>query len=105
MFLLENDTKRTLENDTDNGKSILRKRNHQIENISISIDNDTSNRKHRFHEWTYMQYVHNQMSHQQSNINITAPYANTITTYDKQLLNNFAANKFLSQHPTSRLGC
>jgi hypothetical protein len=51
-----------------------------------------------------MQHVHNQMSDQQSDMNITAPYAHTITTYDSQLL-NFAANKFLSQQPTYRLGC
>jgi hypothetical protein len=44
------------------------------------------------------------MSDQQSDMNITAPYAHTITTYDSQLL-NFAANKFLSQQPTYRLGC
>jgi hypothetical protein len=31
-------------------------------------------------------------------------HAHTITTYDSQLL-NFAANKFLSQQPTYRLGC
>jgi hypothetical protein len=67
-------------NDTDNEKSIHRKRNHRIENTSILIN--TSNRKHRNHEWTYMQHVHNQMSDQQSNMNITAPYAHTITTYD-----------------------
>jgi hypothetical protein len=53
---------------------------------------------------TYMQHVHNQMSDQQSNMNITAPYAHTITICDKQLL-NFAANRFLSQQPTYRLGC
>jgi hypothetical protein len=94
----------TLENDTDNEKSIYRKRNHRIENMLISIDNGTSNRKHQNHKWTYMQHVHNQMSDQQSNMNITAPYAHTITTYDKQL-SNFAANKFLSQQPTYRLGC
>jgi hypothetical protein len=51
-----------------------------------------------------MHHVHNQMSDQQSNMNITAPYAYIITTYDLQLL-NFAANKFLSQQPTYRLGC
>jgi hypothetical protein len=56
--------------------------NHQIKNMSISIDNGTLNRKHRNHEWTYMQHVHNQMSDQQSNMNITTPYAHTITTYD-----------------------
>jgi hypothetical protein len=101
ICLLENDT---LEKDTDNEKSIHQKRNHQIENMSISIDNGTSNRKHQNHEWTYMQHVHNQMSDELSNMNITAPYAHTITTYDWQLL-NFAANKFLSQQPTYRLGC
>jgi hypothetical protein len=91
----------TLKNDTNNEKSIHRKRNHRIENMSISIDNGTANRNH---EWTYMQYVHDQMSEQQSNMNITAPYAHTITIYDSQLL-NFAANKFMSQQPTYRLGC
>jgi hypothetical protein len=30
-----------LENDTDNDKSIHRKQNHRIENMSISIDNGT----------------------------------------------------------------
>jgi hypothetical protein len=85
-------------------KLIHWKWNHRIENMSISIDNGTSNRKHRNHEWTYMQHVHNQMSDQQSNMNITAPYTYTITTYDSQLL-NFEANKFLSQQPTYQLGC
>jgi hypothetical protein len=82
--MLENDTENEksihrkryendmLENDTENEKSIHRKRNHRIENMLISIDNGTSNRKHRNHEWTYMQHVHNQMSDQQSNMNITA---------------------------------
>jgi hypothetical protein len=51
-----------------------------------------------------MQHVHNQMSDQQSNMNISASYAHTITTYDSQLL-DFAANKFLSKQPTCRLGC
>jgi hypothetical protein len=43
----ENDT---LENDTDDEKLIHQKRNHHIENMSISIDNGTSNRKHQNHE-------------------------------------------------------
>jgi hypothetical protein len=60
----------TLENDTDNEKLIHRKQNHRDENMSILIDNGTSNRKHRNHEWTYMQHVHNQMSDQQSNMKI-----------------------------------
>jgi hypothetical protein len=46
------------ENDTDNEKSIYQKRNHQIENMSTSIDNGTSNRKHRNYEWTYI-LLHN----------------------------------------------
>jgi hypothetical protein len=67
-----------LKSDFDNGKSIHRKRNHQIENMSISIDSGTSNLKHQNHEWTYMQCVHNQMSDPQSKINIYAicPYCN-----------------------------
>jgi hypothetical protein len=77
-----------LENDTDNEKSI-----HQIENMSISIDNGTSNRKHQNHEWTYMQHVHNQMSDQQSNMNITPPYDHSITTYDSRVM----TTKFCSQ--------
>jgi hypothetical protein len=92
IFLLGNDT---LEYDTDNEKSIHQKWNHQIKNMSISIDNGTSNRKHWNHEWTYMQHVLNQMSDQQFNMNITTIYAHTITTYDSQLLNS-AAKKFLS---------
>jgi hypothetical protein len=71
IFLLGNDT---LENDIDNKKSIYRKRYHQIEHMSISIDNGISNRKNRNHEWTYMQHVYHQMSGQQSNMNITTPY-------------------------------
>jgi hypothetical protein len=34
-----------LESDTDDEKSVHRKQNHQNENMSISIDNGTSNRK------------------------------------------------------------
>jgi hypothetical protein len=94
IFLLGNDT---LENDTDNEKLIHRKQNHQIENMSISIDNGASNRKHRNQEWTYMQDVDNQMSDQQSNMNITAcPYYNhlwlTTTKFCSQQVSVTAAN-------------
>jgi hypothetical protein len=91
----------TLENDTDNENWYIR--NETIRS-KICIDNSTSNPKHWNHEWIYMQHVHNQMSDQQSNMNITTPYAHTITIYDSQLL-NFAANKFLSVQPIYRLGC
>jgi hypothetical protein len=58
-------------------------------NVSISIDNGTSNRKHRNREWTYMQHVRNQMSDQQSNRNITTLYAHTITNHLSQTTTKF----------------
>jgi hypothetical protein len=93
-----------LENDTNNEKSIHPKWNHQIEYMSILIDNGTSNRKHQNHEWAYMQHVHNKMSDRKSNMNITTSYAHIITTCDSQLLNS-AANKVMSQQLTYRLSC
>jgi hypothetical protein len=60
-FLLENDMEmirlKTIPISKKN--SIHRKRNHQIENVSISIDNSTSNQKHHIqHEWPTIQHEH-----------------------------------------------
>jgi uncharacterized membrane protein len=85
FFVLGNDTLGNVtvkKNDTSKTKPSDR-------NVSISIDNGTSNRKHRNREWTYMQHVRNQMSDQQSNRNITTLYAHTITNHLSQTTTKF----------------